>query len=89
MFVNPITSRREVIVHQGQNPRDFSEDDIEGLRVFGRIFGSESWIAVKFQQEPWYFCSLDDMKKTNNGYKVELEKIKQKGLLFEEFISFS
>jgi len=65
----------------------FSNDEIEALKIFCKIFGAEPWVAVKFSQEPWYFYSVNDLEKSGNSYKVSVELLKQKGLLFEEFIS--
>ena len=64
----------------------FERDEILELKEFSRIFGAESWIAIRFASNPWYFLTLEDLKETNNGFSANYETAKNKGLLFEELI---
>jgi len=63
-----------------------AKEEIQQLEEFSDLFGSEPWIAVKFDRHNWFFLSLDDLKETKGGFSVSLEIAEKKGLLFEEFI---
>ncbi len=65
----------------------FSKRDIEQLKEFSEMFGSEAWIGIKFNNMKWFFISLEDLEKTNKGYVASIELMKRRGLLFEELIS--
>lgn len=62
----------------------FSDDEINQLKVFSEKFGAESWIGVKFPNDPWYFLMPEDLEKTGIMWMVSLEAAKRKGLTFEE-----
>jgi holliday junction resolvase Hjr len=64
----------------------FLFEEVDQLKKFSGFFGAEPWIAIKFDREPWFFISLDDLKTTNKGYVISVELAKTKGLLFEEII---
>jgi Holliday junction resolvase len=64
----------------------FPKDEILELKEFSKIFGAESWIAIKFNREPWYFLTLEDLKDTDNGFSANYDSAKNRGLLFEELI---
>jgi len=64
----------------------FTAEEIDGLRFFCEIFGSEAWVAVKFPKVPWYFFSLEDLKPTGKNFAISTDDISIKGLLFEELI---
>lgn len=61
-------------------------EEIEQLSTFSQKFGAESWIAVRFPGERWYFLMLEDLEKTENHFAVSLEMAKLKGLTAEELI---
>ena len=61
-----------------------TKKEIEELQRFGKLFGAEPWIAVKFDQ--WYFLAVEDLQETGQHYVASLETAKMKGLLFEELI---
>ncbi len=70
-----------------------SNEQIESLKEFARIFGCEPWIGVRFNKtldnNAWYFMSLEDMERTAaENYVITLENAKRKGLLFEELVDF-
>jgi len=65
----------------------FKKKEIVDLKKFAYIFGAEPWVAIKFKGHDWNFISLDDLIETNKGFIVDVEKIKSKGLLFEEITS--
>ena len=60
---------------------------INELKEFSEKFGAESWIAVRFNNQPWYFIRIEDLEKTKTNYVVYLELVKKKGLLFEDLIN--
>lgn len=64
----------------------FSDDEINQLKVFSEKFGAESWIGVKFPNDPWYFLMPEDLEKTGIMWVVSLEAAKRKGLTSEELI---
>ncbi|MBU0457271.1 MAG: Holliday junction resolvase Hjc [Nanoarchaeota archaeon] len=64
----------------------FQEDEIEQLQTFSQKFGAESWIGVRFPNQPWYFLMLEDLEKTGKGWAISLELAERKGLLIEELI---
>lgn len=64
----------------------FSEEEINQLKVFSERFGAESWISVKFPDEPWYFLMLEDLENTGKCWAASVELAKRKGLLIEELL---
>ena len=66
--------------------RYLTKDEINDLKEFSRLFGAESWIAIKFNQKGWYFLTIDDLKETENNYCVNFEIAKNKGIILEELI---
>jgi Holliday junction resolvase len=64
----------------------FTKEEIDDLQSFCTRFGCESWVAVRFFRKPWYFVSLEDLRKTNASYVLSLEDAQRKGLTFEELV---
>ena len=60
--------------------------DIGQLKEFSDIFGAEPWFAVKFPKTNWLFLSLEDIEKTENGYVIDSEVARRRGLLIDELI---
>ena len=50
------------------------------------MFGAESWIAVKFARQEWFFLTLEDLHETDSNFSVSVKLAKMKGLLFEELV---
>ena len=63
-----------------------SDDDIGQLESFSKLFGAESWIAVKFEKQDWFFLFIEDLRKSGSSHAVDVDLAKAKGLLFEELI---
>ena len=63
-----------------------TSDEIIQLKTFSQMFGSESWIAVKFPQEPWYFLMLEDLESSGTNWVVSLELARLRGLKAEELL---
>ena len=60
--------------------------EIEELQEFARLFGAESFIAVKFDKSDWKFVLLEDLRETENCFTINEELISLRGLLFEDII---
>lgn len=58
--------------------------EIEELREYGKMFGAETFLAVRFDK--WYFLILDDLRETNASFSINTEEVRIKGLLFEDII---
>ena len=65
-----------------------SDYDIKQLKDFSDIFDAREWFAVKFTKKDWRFLSLEDLKKTKNGYVIDSKVVDMYGISFEELISY-
>jgi len=63
-----------------------SKEKIEQLKLFGRTFGAEPVVGVKFKQHPWFFIPVDILKETNKNFVISVETAKQKGFEIEDLI---
>ena len=63
-----------------------TKDDLYQLKQFSEIFNAEPWVGIKFNNEEWYFLSVDDIKTEKKCYSISLDLAKKKGLLFDELI---
>ena len=64
----------------------FSAKQITELKRFADIFGAEPWVAVKFNNNDWYFLTLEDINETPNNYSITFETAVRRGLSFEELL---
>jgi holliday junction resolvase Hjr len=64
----------------------FQNKEIEQLNKFSQLFGAESWVGVKFPNEPWYFLIPEDLRDTGACWAVSIELAKRRGLTKEELI---
>ena len=69
-----------------EKTRYLTFDEIQDLQEFAKLFGAESWIAIKFDKTEWFFCTIEDLQKTKGNYAITKEMLKTKGILFEELI---
>jgi holliday junction resolvase Hjr len=67
----------------------FTNSEIEQLLTFSKNFGAESWVAVKFPDQDWYFLMPEDLKDTGKSKLVSLELAKLRGLNKEELLQIS
>ncbi|PIN76502.1 Holliday junction resolvase [Candidatus Woesearchaeota archaeon CG10_big_fil_rev_8_21_14_0_10_36_11] len=67
----------------------FTNQEIEQLNTFSQHFGAESWVGIKFPNDPWYFLMLEDLKNTGKSWFASLEVAKRKGLTIEELLQMS
>ena len=64
-----------------------SQEQIQNLQHFSKVFGAEPYVGVRFDKDTWYFLSLDDIERTDGeNYVISTDLAKKKGLLFEELI---
>ncbi len=70
----------------GANNKYFPPDEINQLQFFAKTFGAESWIAIQFPKEQWYFVMLEDLEKTATNWAISVEIAKRRGLTFAEVI---
>jgi len=86
-----VSNRKRTIAIEVKITKDkskyFTKQEIEDLRRFAGNFGAHPMVAIKFATEPWYFISVDDLKKTEKSYSANIELARNKGLTFEELIS--
>ena len=71
-----------------EDSKYFQTEDIQQLKKFSDYFGAEAWVAVKLNDAPWYFLSLDDLKPTEKNFVATTSICRSKGFLVEEFFSF-
>ncbi|MFT4297892.1 MAG: Holliday junction resolvase Hjc [Candidatus Woesearchaeota archaeon] len=64
----------------------FTRKEIDDLRGFSYIFGSEAWIGIKFQSKGWHFFSIEDLKETPLGFSICFKDAELKGFSFDELI---
>jgi len=62
------------------------EQQINELVAFAKALLAEPWVGVRFDNENWFFVSVEDLKKTQSSYVISLAEAKRTGLLFEELI---
>ena len=62
------------------------KDKVNQLDLFANTFGARAFVALRFDNEKWYFLRLTDLKITKSSYVVTLDLAKKKGLSFEELI---
>ena len=64
----------------------FEEKEIDDLKTFAKIFGAIPYIAIKFKGEDWFFMMVNELKRTEKSYMINIELAKNKGFLFEQII---
>ncbi|MFH1770908.1 MAG: Holliday junction resolvase Hjc [archaeon] len=64
----------------------FPKQEINDLKYFATKFGAEPWVVIKFDNEDYYFLTLEDLEETTASFVSSLELAKRRGLLFEEII---
>ncbi len=70
-----------------ESKKYFPEEEIQQLKTFSSRFGAESWLAVRFPRQPWYFVLLEDLEKTGNLWAISQEQAQRKGLKVEELLA--
>jgi holliday junction resolvase Hjr len=70
----------------GSDHKYFARKEIEDLVFFASRFGSEAWLAIKFDNRGWFFISPDDLEKTKTQYGASFALCERRGLSFEEMV---
>lgn len=65
-----------------------SDDDVNQLKDFSKVFDARPWFAIRFLRMNWLFVSLEDLERTPKGYAIDIDEARLKGLSFEELISY-
>ncbi|MEA3431020.1 MAG: Holliday junction resolvase Hjc [Nanoarchaeota archaeon] len=69
------------------NSKYIPKIDVEQLKKYSEIFGAEPWIGIRFNNEKWFFLSIEDLLISEKHYVINRDLIKIKGLIFEELIN--
>ena len=73
----------------GKGRRYISEEQINELKEFSIRFGSEAWVAVRFDNLGWYFMQPENLQRSGvDNFVVYPELVKTKGVDFENFIKW-
>ncbi len=62
------------------------KEGIIALQEFARIFHAEPWLAIRFNNNPWYFICTNTIETIDKNIVINSKNVILKGLLFEEFI---
>ena len=65
-----------------------TNEDVNQLKEFSKVFDARPWFAAKFFRKDWLFVSIEDLEKTPKGYAISLKEAELKGLSFAELISY-
>ena len=63
----------------------FSEEEIIQLKVFCERYGAEPWIGIKLKGS-WFFLAVENLKKTEKNYLIDIDLARKKGLIFDELV---
>ena len=74
--------------YEGEGSEIFGDrkKEVEDLQFFSKMFGAETWLAVKFENKKWFFLNPEDMHVTEKNYSIKEDIAEMKGLIFEELI---
>ncbi|RJQ17342.1 Holliday junction resolvase [Candidatus Woesearchaeota archaeon] len=64
----------------------FTQKEVDELVLFGKTFGAEPWVAIKFKGHHWLFVGIEDLKLTEKSYMISFEDATLKGFSFEEIV---
>src|SRR3989344_9493965 len=58
----------------GKGSRYIKKTQIEELLQFSKRFGAEPWVGARFDNNPWFFIQIENLKqsKTGNNFVVDL-----------------
>ena len=68
------------------NSKYLPKEEINLLVKYSNRFNAEAWIGIRFNNQSWYFITVDDLKDSGKNYVITRELAKDKGVLFEELI---
>ncbi|MBI2655536.1 Holliday junction resolvase [Candidatus Woesearchaeota archaeon] len=89
LLVGNLTRRMSIECKSSKNNKIYlTNEDVNQLREFSKVFDARPWFAVRFARKEWLFVSIEDLEKTPKGYAISLKDAELKGLSFEELISY-
>ncbi len=59
----------ECKVCKGDN-QYFTKQEIEELQTFSKMFGAESYLAVKFAKKGWFYMKPEHLKETEKSFAM-------------------
>ena len=68
----------------GKTTRYITKDQIEELKNFSQVFGAIPLVAIRFNNKPWYFLDISDLRSTPKGYAISLALAQEKGRSFDQ-----
>jgi len=68
------------------NYQYFEKQEISELKKFAEMTNSESWVGIRFNNKPWRFIEIKNLKETYKNYAVTREETEKIGKLFIELI---
>ncbi len=60
---------------------------VENFLYFSEIFGLKPLLAIRFNQEGWFFLKPKYLEKTKSGLKIDLKRARKKGKRFGQAFS--
>ena len=68
----------------------FYEAELKQISDFGKKFGAEAWVGIRFDKIKWFFIEVKDIKKGKKGkgkcYVITFDFVRKKGFTFKELI---
>jgi len=64
----------------------FEKKEIQDIEEFGRKFGAEAMVSVKFNNLGTFFLKTNELQETEKSFMITAEVAMQKGKKFEELI---
>lgn len=72
----------------GKSQRYLTKKEVDELRDFGVRMGAEAWIALRFNNQDWYFMETEKLKQSRGGnFFADIKLAKEKGILFKDLIA--
>ena len=62
------------------------KDEINQLDYFANTFGARGIVAIRFDNDQWYFMRITDLKETPKCFVVNFDLAKKKAMSFRELI---
>lgn len=66
------------------------KDELDQVNNFGKKFGAEAWLGIRFDKLKWFFIKVSRIKKAKKEkgkcYVITLDFARKKGLTFPELI---
>ena len=71
----------------GADSKYLTRKEVDELLQFGRTFGAEPWLGMKFNRAGWRFVNIEDARQTGKSVVVSRQTAEARGLTFEELVS--